>query len=648
MRTALAALGTALTLVGACQPPPPATEVPGRELPSAPPPPPAAPSPSAAASAKPAPAPAAKPRWASCETPPEDMVCIPGGPAVIGSDDGPEGERPKHEVEVSTFYLDRHEVTHAAYSACEDAGACPKRIPATPDFNKPNQPAVPITWTMAHAYCNWVGKRLPTEAEWEKAARGGPEGRRYPWGDEEPTCQRMQSVGCAPGTTLDVGSLPAGAYGLFDMAGNGYEWVQDWATPCYDGCPNACGEACRGLDPRGPCAGAPTCEGHSDRVLKGGSWFWPADQGRGAHRRHKPMQTGQHRYSVRCASTTPTLATWPAVGITTPLPEPPPTKTPSAAAKRAFEAVREDDDVLKIPPCKNVHEAQHDCRDPQSYLLTNEPAQELWRPYLLNRGGAYVGIGADQSYSFIGSARSRWAFIFDYDPAVIRLHYVLRALILAHEDPTSMVDAMRKENAEAVLALTTKSLEADIQAGRIPADEPERLGRELRMWLGGMHSRYDKRVRQPKPGKVGFDWLATPSHYRYVRSLYQQGRILLRKGNLLTDVALPDIATSARTLGIPIRVLYTSNADDQWTITEGYRKNLRDLPFDSRSIVLRTTIDSRRVGADRHEWDYVVHDGLDFQRAIARPELLRMRDLEQEGRNHDGTLITIALPGEAK
>ena len=608
-----------------------------------------APSPITADSSVATPAPPTEPSspWAACADPPPDgMVCIPGGPAGIGTAAGEANERPRHEGPVSTFYLDRHEVTNADYAACEEAGGCKTRIPSDPAFNPPTPPAVPLTWPMAHAYCVWAGKRLPTEAEWEKAARGGPSAHPFPWGDEPSTCERAQSVGCPPETTLPVGSLPAGAYGLFDMAGNGYEWVQDWATGCYDGCPTACGDACMGRDPAGPCAGAPECDGFTQRILKGGSWYWPANHGRGAWRRAQKTNSGQHRYSVRCASSTPKLATWPPVGLKTPLTPPPDLEVPSAAERTAAASVREDDDVLQLELCKDVHSAGHDCRDPQSYLITNEPEQELWSPYLKNRGGGYVGIGADQSYSLIGTAKSQWAWIFDYDPAVIRLHYVMRALFLEHDNRRDFVAALDPSELGATLAIVERSLQPMIATGRLSKDEPKTLEREMRMWMGGVRQRYQKRMTQPKEGKVGFDWLATPGHYQHVRRLYQQDRIVLRKGNLLTDVALPGIAESARALGVPVRVLYTSNADDQWTITEQYRNNLRGLPFDELSIVLRTTIDQKRVGADRHEWDYVVHDGLDFQRVIARAEVQRMRNLEQQGREHeDGRLITIALPG---
>src|SRR5262245_54769176 len=164
-------------------------------------------------------------RFARCEDPPVGMACIPGGPAVIGSDDHHANEKPRHTVEISTFYIDRFEVSNRQYEQCEQAGACPGRILPDRTFLGPDQPAVPITWHVAHTYCIWAGKRLPTEAEWEKVARGGSEGRMYPWGSEPSTCDRAQTQGCPPDTTKPIGSFPAGPYGVHDMAGNGYEWV---------------------------------------------------------------------------------------------------------------------------------------------------------------------------------------------------------------------------------------------------------------------------------------------------------------------------------------------------------------------------------------------------------------------------------------
>ncbi len=187
---------------------------------------------------------------APCEAPPVGMVCVPGGPAVLGADDKTEAEKPRHSAVLPTYYLDRTEVTNADYERCAKTGACPPKwgrvAKSYGAFLGPKQPALPMSWDMANAYCVWAGKRLPTEAEWEKAARGG-DARTYPWGEDPPSCDKANYKGCPGNLTKPVGSLPAGPYGTFDLASNGYEWVQDYWTESYA----ACGAACQGDDPRG-------------------------------------------------------------------------------------------------------------------------------------------------------------------------------------------------------------------------------------------------------------------------------------------------------------------------------------------------------------------------------------------------------------
>lgn len=249
------------------------------------------------------------------EAPVPGMACIPGGPFLRGVNTGTHAPaRPQAEVWVGTFYMDTHEVTYGDYKACEKEGRCGSGGPNYRDFDHPRQPINGVSWYDAKGYCEAHGKHLPTEAEWEKAARG-TDGRLYPWGNEPATCERAviqdrRGRSCGKkqrskthadvGRPEPVGTRPPNPYGLYDMAGNAWEWVADWYTPSW----KACGEACLGVDPKGPCEGREPCPGHTEKVVRGGSWFWPASHATSVYRRpHVPANRPVfHHFGFRCAA----------------------------------------------------------------------------------------------------------------------------------------------------------------------------------------------------------------------------------------------------------------------------------------------------------------------------------------------------------
>jgi formylglycine-generating enzyme required for sulfatase activity len=169
----------------------------------------------------------------------DGMLLVPGGTFVMGTDREGEGdERPAHSVTLESFYLDETEVTNEAYGRCVAARACvaPDPDSATanhvgPDsrFRRPRQPVSSVDWNNARAYCQWVGKRLPTEAEFERAVRGD-DGRRYPWGNDRPT---LEHAVFGSSVTQDVGTHPLGRgpYGHHDLTGNVWEWLADYYDP---------------------------------------------------------------------------------------------------------------------------------------------------------------------------------------------------------------------------------------------------------------------------------------------------------------------------------------------------------------------------------------------------------------------------------
>lgn len=189
------------------------------------------------------------------------MGCVPGDP-----DCQPE-ELPRHAVYLDAYYIDAHEVTVGEYLKCVAAGGCsepakssgPSGLSGEPfdikcNWEIPDHEQYPVncvTWYQSDAYCKWAVGRLPTEAEWEKAARGSSDTRIYPWGDRQPDCTLANFNYCV-GDTSEVGSYPAGAspFGALDMAGNVWEWVSDWYAVNYYGSQSSW------LDPTGPASGS--------------------------------------------------------------------------------------------------------------------------------------------------------------------------------------------------------------------------------------------------------------------------------------------------------------------------------------------------------------------------------------------------------
>ena len=180
-------------------------------------------------------------------------------------------ESPQHSVTLGDLWIDRTEVSNGQYQKCVEAGKCPGAgCSAGSSYNAADQPVVCVSWEDAVAYCAWAGARLPTEAEWEKAARG-TDGWVYPWGNEEPDCSRLNYAGCI-GKPSEVGSYASGAspYGALDMAGNVWEWVSDWyGAGYYAGSPRE--------NPIGPGSG-------EYRVIRGGSWSFVSGYVRAAVR----------------------------------------------------------------------------------------------------------------------------------------------------------------------------------------------------------------------------------------------------------------------------------------------------------------------------------------------------------------------------
>lgn len=230
---------------------------------------------------------------------PSGMAAIPTGCFYMGDafGEGVDAEIPVHGVCITGFYMDRHEVTNEEYAACVTAGSCtepysPASISRASYYGEPtydNFPVINVNWTQATDYCEWAGKRLPTEAEWEYAARGGLSDKRYPWGDTiTGTDANYQNSGDAwDNDTSPVENYAANGYGLYDMTGNVSEWVKD----CYD---TGYYSVSPTNDPQGPLTGA-------YRVFRGGYWGNVTQGLRVSYRGYNGPTFGNAAIGLRCA-----------------------------------------------------------------------------------------------------------------------------------------------------------------------------------------------------------------------------------------------------------------------------------------------------------------------------------------------------------
>ncbi len=215
-------------------------------------------------------------------------------------------EIPQHIVHLDDYWIDKLEVSNAQYALCVADGACTTPVRASSITRESyydnsefaDYPVLLVSWSQAAAYCAWAGRRLPTEAEWEKAARG-PDGPIYPWGNTfDGTLANYCDFNCWNGwkdnsfndgyyDTAPVGEYPGGAsvYGVLDMSGNVYEWVADWFAPYSPD---------RQTNPTGPASG-------QEKVIRGGSWGDDRTHIRAAIRSHLNPESWLDFIGFRCA-----------------------------------------------------------------------------------------------------------------------------------------------------------------------------------------------------------------------------------------------------------------------------------------------------------------------------------------------------------
>jgi formylglycine-generating enzyme required for sulfatase activity len=244
------------------------------------------------------------------------MLLVAGGSFTMGADTGgQEDEHPAHTVTIASFWLDRTEVTNAQWDACVAAQACRPKADSVrmqhADFNGPDQPVSGIAWSDARGYCAWRGKRLPREAEFERAVRDSDD-RRFPWGNDRPTHDRTVF---GSGRTEDVGTHPGGRgpYGHDDLAGNVWEWMEDEYDPyayrrpgAAEGVPGTCPEITAALDElrrqkKQGFTGSNPLPDECEHSIRGGAYNYDPDGLRATNRVHHPGRYRIPMLGVRCA-----------------------------------------------------------------------------------------------------------------------------------------------------------------------------------------------------------------------------------------------------------------------------------------------------------------------------------------------------------
>jgi hypothetical protein len=268
------------------------------------------------------------------------------------------------------------------------------------------------------------------------------------------------------------------------------------------------------------------------------------------------------------------------------------------------------EDVLDKPICpKGGKRVTKHCRDSAHYVRTNESHHQVYRNYIENIGGGYIGIGSDQNFTFIAWAASDFAWIMDYDPFVVAINEIHLILIAASATPEAFVAKWSKEEREQTLALIRQAFfdrdDLDWLIQRFKNNQER-----LHAWFLRKHTNDTAETSH---------WLQSDASYQKIHGMVNARRIRVMNGDLLKDVSLKGIAETTRSQGPPVQVVYLSNAEEFWPYTPTYRDNFMRLPLGEQAWILRTASTKKlgkRLGG---RYVYFIQTGKDFQASLADP-----------------------------
>ncbi len=315
--------------------------------------------------------------------------------------------------------------------------------------------------------------------------------------------------------------------------------------------------------------------------------------------------------------------------VITPTPTPPAGLTPLTAGQRAALLTGAEDTLAGTP----IH-----------YVKSNEVRHDVWFPYIRGVGGAYLGVGSDQNYTVAAAARSELMFLSDIDRSVVDLHRIYEVLIEASDTPEALHARFDRVHEDTSATLLDAGLAA------LPEAERRRLVRLYRNARETVHRHLRHVINRKRDGEPT-TWLSDPVMYDHIRALFQADRVRQMGGDLTGSNSLQTAAAAARALGIPLRVIYFSNAEEYFDYSRSFIANIQAFETDERSVLLRTIYNKDWVHADLL-WAYQVQPLADFKRRLgerknrSRNPMFRYAEFDGTLNRETGTrgLSLISLP----
>ncbi len=260
------------------------------------------------------------------------------------------------------------------------------------------------------------------------------------------------------------------------------------------------------------------------------------------------------------------------------------------------------------------------------YTIGNEWTLFAFYEDIKDLGGGYMGVGTDQAYLFIGWQRPELAWLTDYDPKIQRVHHMYRALFLAADTPEEFIDFFKEENIEKAKAAIAEIYDGD---DKVTAQATYRRARKL------INYRMQKQKRKFKNSNVPTYWNDQET-LDYIKAMLREDRIRPMLVNLMEADGMKGVREAAAELGVPVRVLYVSNAEEYWKeYAEQYRKNIAELHSDEKSLLLRT----RLIWGINYDYVYVVQTIDNYRQWLANPEIVKVKQILSGSPKVDATKV---------